>query len=154
MDPVATAVLHERFRDSDSGAEAPALRLSARSAVKNARAPHPLTRRAVNVTRDVVLADQLEVADSFWKRFVGLLGRSRLPMGGGLLITRCSSVHTLAMAFPLDVLHLDDAGRVRAIIPSMQPWRVGPWVRGSTKVLELPGGASNGTQLGDTIELD
>lgn len=105
------------------------------------------------MTRGILLAEHVEVADSFWRRFQGLLGRDELPAGEGLLITHCSSVHTLGMAFPIDVLHLDGAGRVQAIVPAMQPWRLGPWVGGCAAVLELPAGASAVTRVGDRLDV-
>ncbi|MBR3458884.1 MAG: DUF192 domain-containing protein, partial [Selenomonadaceae bacterium] len=36
---------------------------------------------------------QVELADSFLSRFLGLMGRSALPAGQGLLLVPCSSVH-------------------------------------------------------------
>jgi hypothetical protein len=41
------------------------------------------------------------VADRWWPRFRGLLGRDRLPEGEGLLLTPCRSIHMLGMRFPL-----------------------------------------------------
>jgi uncharacterized protein len=106
----------------------------------------------VNVTRGLRLVDRLERADSFFTRLKGLLGRSEFPRGAGLLITRCTSVHTLGMAFPIDVLHLDKHGRVKRVVPNLPPGRLGPWVPGGATVLELPAGAAGATQAGDVIE--
>ena len=73
--------------------------------------------------------------------------------GEGLLITHCTSVHTIGMAFPIDVLHLDRDGRVTALLRNLKPWRLGPWVPRGAAVLELPAGAAAATQVGDRIEL-
>jgi uncharacterized protein len=109
--------------------------------------------RAVNVTRGIQLADQLERADSFLARLKGLLGRSELPAGAGLLISHCTSVHCIGMAFAIDVLHLDRQNRVMRVIRNMAPGRIGPWVPGGASVLELPAGAASVTEVGDQIEI-
>ena len=112
------------------------------------RAPH-----AENVTRGSVLAERIEHANSFIDRLKGLLGRALLPMGEGLLISHCTSVHCIGMTFAVDVLHLDKHGRVKRVLANMKPGRIGPWVPGGASVLEVPSGASQGTQVGDLIEI-
>ena len=107
--------------------------------------------QVVNQTRGLVLADRAELADSFVRRLCGLLGRPGLLPGQGLLLTRCSSIHTLGMQFPIDVLYLDPAGRVLAHVPALAPGRLGPWVRGARSILELPAGAARGTEPGDLL---
>lgn len=61
-----------------------------------------------NTTRGVVLVQDVEVAFDFWKRFKGLLGRRSFPVGAGLLLKPCNSVHSCFMAFPFDVLFLNE----------------------------------------------
>ena len=72
--------------------------------------------------RTVVM--QLEVADTFWTRFVGLQFRGELPAGHALLITRCPSIHTFCMRFAIDVAFLDEQWRVVEISRNVRPWRV------------------------------
>lgn len=36
---------------------------------------------------------RLEVMDTFWKRFMGLMGRSDIPIGDAALFRKCSSIH-------------------------------------------------------------
>jgi uncharacterized membrane protein (UPF0127 family) len=66
---------------------------------------------------------------------LALLGRDRA--GAGLLIPRCRSVHTFGMRFPIDVLFLDDEGRVIDLRRSAPPRRVLS-CPGAVAVLELP----------------
>jgi len=89
--------------------------------------------------RPVVL--RLEVADSYWKRSWGLLGRKELPQGSGLWIAPCSGVHTFAMRFPIDLLFLDAQGRAIKVVSNLAPWRMCGPVRGARVVVELPAGA-------------
>ena len=109
----------------------------------------------VNVTRDALLAERADLADSFLARARGLLGRSDLALGEGLVIRPCNAVHTLGMAFSVDVVHLDADSRVLRVVGTLRPWRLGPVVRGSRVVVELPAGtvAATGTRPGDVIDL-
>jgi len=69
-----------------------------------------------------------------------LLGLSRLDCdeaGPGLLIPRCSSVHTFGMRFPLDLVFLDRDSRPCSIRREVPPRRFA-WDRRARAVLELP----------------
>jgi uncharacterized membrane protein (UPF0127 family) len=77
-----------------------------------------------NSTRNTLLADQAETADSFMARFKGLMGVAELPMGRGLLITPCTSIHTFFMKIAIDALFLDHDGAVVEIYHALKPWRM------------------------------
>jgi uncharacterized protein len=77
------------------------------------------------------------VADGFRSRLRGLAWRDRADAGPGLLIPRCSSVHTCGMRFELDVYFLDRSGRILAVRRRVPPRRV-LWCRGASAVLEIP----------------
>jgi uncharacterized membrane protein (UPF0127 family) len=83
------------------------------------------------------LGFEVPVATSTRSRLLGLalLGRERA--GAGLLIPRCSSVHTFGMRFPIDVLFLDADVRVIELRRAVPPCRL---IRcpGAMAVLELP----------------
>lgn len=113
------------------------------------------TLRIVNQTRGTVLAERVAEAANSWTRMRGLLGRDGLEAGEGLLIRPCQGVHTLFMAFPIDVLHVARDGRVRKVLPAMAPNRLGPLDFKTSYVVELPAGAaaSTGTQVGDRVEV-
>lgn len=107
---------------------------------------------AINITRGVALATELEVATSLAARTKGLLGRRALPPGYGMLIDPCPSVHTWFMSIPIDVIFLDGKNRVVGLKRNLKPFRMaGAW-RGA-KTLELPVGviASTRTLLGDFV---
>lgn len=107
-----------------------------------------------NETRNRVLAESAEVADTSAKRQKGLLGRDRLDAGQGLWIVPCESVHTWFMRFPIDVLYLDRKKKVRKLRKAMRPWRVSMCLLAHS-VLELPAGVieQTGTQKGDQLDL-
>jgi uncharacterized membrane protein (UPF0127 family) len=108
--------------------------------------------RAAN-RRGPVLGDRIAVADSWWSRFRGLLGRRGLEPGEGLLLERCRAVHMLGMRFALDVAFLDRDGTVVAAYANLRPGARTGWHRGAASALELPAGtlAGSGTREGDEI---
>jgi uncharacterized protein len=77
------------------------------------------------------------VAKDFRTRLLGLSHRDRSEAGPGLLIPRCSSVHTFGMRFPLDIYFLDADGRVISMRRAVPPRRV-VWQRGAAAILEIP----------------
>ena len=107
--------------------------------------------RVTNAPRGLVLAEHAEVAGNPWRRLRGLLGRPALARGEGLIILPCLGVHTIGMRYPIDVLHVDRHGVVRAVIHELKPWRLGPLVWGSRLALELPAGAAATTSVGDRL---
>jgi uncharacterized protein len=107
-----------------------------------------------NLTRDVVLADAAEVADTSAKRRTGLLKHEGLKPGDGLWIVPCESVHSFFMKFTIDVLYLDRKHKVKKVRPEMVPWRMSACLTAHS-VLELPAGtiARTGTAVGDQLEI-
>lgn len=85
------------------------------------------------------LAERMEVAETLPARMRGLLGRSSLPAGEGMLIERCWSIHTFFMRFPLDIVFLDAGFVVRKIARRLPPWRIA-MAFGARHVVELPAG--------------
>jgi uncharacterized membrane protein (UPF0127 family) len=96
-------------------------------------------RAVLNLAVDQQTLVHAQVADSFWSRGRGLLGRSALAPQQGLLIRPCSSVHTFFMRFAIDVVYLDREWRVTKVAADLKPWRLS-WGRGANMVLELPAG--------------
>jgi uncharacterized protein len=116
---------------------------------------------ARNLTRGTSIADHLELGDSFWARFRGLMGRASLATGAGLWLPGSPSIHMLFMRFPIDCVFLgreesDGARVVVGVRRALPPWRgVVWWVRGGQGVIELPVGAidSSTTQVGDRVAI-
>jgi Uncharacterized ACR, COG1430 len=65
----------------------------------------------------------VKVANDFRSRLRGLAWCDRSQAPAGLLIPRCSSVHTFGMRFELDVYFLDRAGRVLSVRRRVPPCR-------------------------------
>ncbi|HXY77891.1 MAG TPA: DUF192 domain-containing protein [Candidatus Acidoferrales bacterium] len=113
--------------------------------------------QAFNRTRQLPLAKALAVAGTHWTRLRGLLGISAADFGDGcgLWIVPCRGVHTLGMAFPIDVLYLDGADTVVHLERELRPWRLAPIRLEAASVLELPCHAivETGTAVGDKIDI-
>jgi uncharacterized protein len=74
-------------------------------------------------------------------RLIGLAGLRELPPSMGLLLPGTRSVHTLGMRFPLDLLWLDEAGRILHIDCMVRPGRF-RGCRRARAVVELAGATS------------
>lgn len=118
---------------------------------------HPVA--IANVTRGTRLADAARAAHGPWQRFVGLMGRAALPLGGGLVFAPCRGLHTWFMRFPIDLVYVrrDNGeglhGTVVRLCPALRPFRIAP--ERSDLAVELPAGtiARTGTAVGDRIAL-
>lgn len=93
-------------------------------------------------------------AYTFFRRLRGLMLTDSLPEGHGLHIRPCRSVHSFFMRYPIDVLYLDDTGRIVGIEHQLKPGSVGASFRGTRSVVELPEGTLEqaGVRIGQTAE--
>jgi uncharacterized protein len=89
-----------------------------------------------------VVCERCLLAETSFARLRGLLGRSGLSSGEGLLLRPAGSVHTAFMKFTIDVVFFDRDLRVLKVVPELVPWRTAG-CRGARAVLELPAGEAN-----------
>jgi len=95
------------------------------------------TRTLRKAGRPVVA--EVEVAATFGRRALGLLGRRALPPGQGLWLAPCAAVHTVGMRFPLDLIFLDRTLRVVRVARGVPAGRIVRG-RGAHSVLEIAAG--------------
>jgi uncharacterized protein len=114
---------------------------------------HPTGVRARNARTHQLIASRVGLAASTVRRAVGLIGRNGLRDGEALWIVPSHGVHTWGMRFPIDVLGLDDAGRVVDLVANLKPWRMRLPRRRCRGALELAAGTirRTGTQMGDQV---
>lgn len=96
--------------------------------------------RVVHDRSGIGVGARVAVADSWWPRLRGLLARPRLRRGEGLLLLDCRSVHTLGMAYAIDVAFLDADGTVVRSVSGLGPFRLGLGGPQAVHALELPAG--------------
>ena len=65
---------------------------------------------------------EILIADSFFRRFAGLMGRKKLPALTGLLLAPCNSVHMCFMRFSIDVVYLDKDFNILKVVKNLRPW--------------------------------
>ena len=84
------------------------------------------------------------IANNFPDRLRGLMLRDKsfLPMGTGLLLAPCSSIHMMFMRFAIDVVYIDKEYHVLKCVKNVRPW-LGLsvcWQKQTWATLELPQG--------------
>ncbi len=109
--------------------------------------------RLFNLTRSVLLAQDVRVAANFWSRLKGLIGKRKMEPGEALVLEKCRAVHTCFLCFNIDVVFLDEKGAVLKTLVNLPPYRFTLPVPGARRVVELPAGVvlGTGTVPGDTL---
>lgn len=101
-----------------------------------------IAREYQNKSKAEVIGNRIFIADGFFSRLKGLLGRKGLDEGEGLLLSPCSSIHCWGMRFPIDAIFLDKQYRVVAIHPNLKPGSMASH-RQARYVLELKAGEAS-----------
>lgn len=102
-------------------------------------------------SNDVIIVNDIKIADTFKLKLIGLMGREKLQ-DEGLLLRDCSSIHCFFMKITIDAVYLSKDMEV-LYKETIKPWRLGKIVKKTKHVLELPEGASKDIKIGDTIKL-
>ncbi len=100
-----------------------------------------------------LMSERLQVAESFFERAKGLLGRKSLEVDEALWIKPCNNIHTCFMKFKIDCLFVDRNLVVVKAFSEVKTFRVlGPFWK-SASVFEMPVGtiAKFNIQSGDQI---
>ncbi len=80
----------------------------------------------------------IEIADSWIKRMIGLMGRKNF---NDILVismpfeSRMNGIHTCFMRFPIDVYFLDGKGKLVDTVKNVQPWRLGVYPKQAAKYI-------------------
>jgi len=110
-----------------------------------------------NRTRETFVATEAAVADSYLRRLVGLLGKTKrwAQLGRGLWIVPSRGVHTFGMMFPIDLIFLSKEKEVVHVEEHVRPFRISTVSLRAMSVLELPAHTiyRTGTQVGDRLEI-
>jgi uncharacterized membrane protein (UPF0127 family) len=108
-----------------------------------------------NVTTKEVISSNAYVASSFFRRFLGLMGRKSIEEDFCLLIRPCNQVHMMNMRFSIDVVYLDEKDKVIGIDPGLQPWRIGKKRPKARAVLECHTSfTKNKIEIGDKLKVE
>ena len=86
---------------------------------------------------------QVEIADTFTKRFLGLMGRKKISGGRGLLIEPCNSIHMFFMRFAIDAVYIDENFIVKKIVKNLPAWIGFSICIGARAVIEFAAGEAD-----------
>jgi uncharacterized protein len=110
-----------------------------------------------NKTRETFVATEVDVADSYFTRLIGLLGKTKrwAQLGKGLWIVPSRGVHTIGMLFPIDLIFLSRDKEVVHVEEHVRPFRISNVSLKAMSVLELPPHTiyRSRTQVGDRFEI-
>src|SRR6202161_4485382 len=110
-----------------------------------------------NKTRETFVATEATLADSYLRRLVGLLGKTRrwAQLGRGLWIVPSRGVHTIGMLFPIDLIFLGKNKEVVRVEEHVRPFRISRLCLNANSILELPAHTvyRTGTCVGDHLEI-
>ena len=98
-----------------------------------------------------IVMKNVEKADGFSDRLMGLMGRHIGPEYEGMILINCGSIHTFFMRSVIDAVYLSKDYTVIGY-ETIKPWRIGKLIRGTKHVIELPEGA-NRFEIGEKIEI-
>lgn len=106
-----------------------------------------------------ILAEKVEVMDSFWTRFRGLMCRRKFKKGEALFFKfpkpRKFRIHTFLVFFSIDLIYLGEDMEVLETKEGLSPWSAySPDVEASY-LIELPEGVikEKDVKVGDELEI-
>ena len=101
-----------------------------------------------------VVAERALLANSFLKRFKGLMFNKKMKGYDAIMLKPCNSIHTFFMNYAIDAIFLDKKLKIIKIKRNLKPWRITPVYFYSASVIELEGGClDKNVKKGDELEL-
>ena len=108
--------------------------------------------KCINTRTGKIIADDLEMKDSYLGRLIGLLGKKGLREGQGIVLKPCSQIHTCFMRFAIDAVFISKDFKVLKIMKNMGSWHFSPIVLKSLYTLEVASGGITDLAEGDYIK--
>src|ERR1700748_91636 len=98
---------------------------------------HSSSLYVYNKTRETFVATEALLADSYLRRLVGLLGKTKrwAQLGRGLWIVPSRGVHTIGMLFPIDLIFLGKEKQGVHVEEYVRPFRISKVSLKATSVL-------------------
>lgn len=100
---------------------------------------------------NLILVEDVKIANTFTKRLVGLLGKNKIEDNEALLLSNCSSIHCLFMKFTIDAVYLSKDMEV-LYKETIKPWKIGKIVKKTSHILELHEGLAHNIKEGDILK--
>lgn len=112
-------------------------------------------KKAKIIKNGEIITENAEIADSFFRRFMGLMFRKEIADDYALHILPCNQIHMLNMRFPIDVVYLSEAGGVVRIDENVPVGKICKTVREAKSVVEMKSFAARkfGINQGDILKI-
>ena len=98
-----------------------------------------------------LILENVSIADSFFSRLKGLMGKSNIDDNIGLIIRPCKSIHTFFMKFNIDVIFIDGNSKVVDVYIDLAPWRISKIYKDAKFVIEGKSGSFAKLKKSDQI---
>lgn len=114
-----------------------------------------MAQRLMNKTKNVVLAEDLKMATSFWSRAQGLIGTKSMTDQEALYFPKSNWIHTCFMSMAIDVIYVDKNMVVKKLQKDLKPWKMAAPVFSARHVIEAKSGFINSKniEVGDTLNV-
>lgn len=110
--------------------------------------------RLYNLTKGILLVEELVIADTFIKRLLGLIPQKEMKENFALMIKNCSGVHSCFMSFDIDVVFTDGSLKVIDII-TLKPWRFSKFYLDAENAIEFKAGyVYDKISIGDLLKIE
>ena len=98
----------------------------------------------------------IKVADNFFSRLRGLIGKNFLPQNTGLLIAPCQSIHMCFMKFPIDAIYIDKNFVIKKIVSNLKTWTGFSICLSAWGVVEVAAGEAKllNLKIGEKLEVN
>ncbi|MBA7625274.1 hypothetical protein ES703_32701 [subsurface metagenome] len=116
--------------------------------------------RLVDRNTGKILVSEIELADTFWRRFRGLMFRRKFQRGKALMFKFSKpsryAVHMWFVWFPIDLIYLDSGFRVVELRAGLKSWRFYRPKAIVNYLIEAPVGTISraGVKVGHKISLE
>ena len=94
-----------------------------------------------------VICEEVELANNWYRRLMGLMFRKAMAQSHGLLLDPCNSIHTFNMKFNIDTIYLDKNYEIIKLDEDIPKGKVRPIVKNAKMVLEINSGLIEKYQL-------
>ena len=100
-----------------------------------------------------VVAYRIKWARTPWQRMRGLLREPWLADGEAFILCRAAQVHTIGLAYDIDVVFCDKSLVVQRVVSPLRRNRLSPLVMGASYAIELRAGAAAGVAPGSVLSV-
>lgn len=100
-----------------------------------------------------IIGDKIKPANNFFSRSIGLLTKTSLNAGEGILFCPCNSIHSIGMKFIFDAIFIDKNKKIVHLMPSIKPFKLSPVIFNAKYVLEVKNGTTEtlNLKIGDEL---